>query len=267
MQTMMKLPFIKKRTSVAVVRMSGLIATSGRAVLNDQNFASVLERAFKKGKPSAVALSINSPGGSPVQSSLIGARIRRLANETNVPVFAFVEDVAASGGYWLAASADEIYADVSSIIGSIGVISSGFGLHELLERNGIERRVYTAGSSKSQLDPFKPENPADVARLKTLLDEIHLNFKTHVSERRGGKLVTDRDLFTGEIWTGRGAIDVGLIDGIGHLVPTLQDRFGEKVRFRIYGPKQGWGKRFGLSMIDHGVHKIEERAAFAQFGL
>jgi serine protease SohB len=267
MQIMMKIPFVSKRNTVAVVRMSGVISTSGRAVLNDQSFAPVLERAFRKGKPSAVALSINSPGGSPVQSSLIGARIRQLAQETEIPVFAFVEDVAASGGYWLAATADEIYADTSSIVGSIGVISAGFGVHELLARYGVERRVYTAGTSKSQLDPFRPENPEDVARLKRLLDEIHENFKSHVTERRGDKLAKDRDLFTGEIWTGRGAIDVGLIDGIGHLVPTLKDRFGDKVRFRVYGPKQGWGKRFGMSIIDHSLNSIEERAAFAQFGL
>ena len=267
MLQMMKLPFVKKRPTVAVVRMSGLISASGRATLNDQTFAPVLERAFKKGKPDAVALSINSPGGSPVQSSLIGKRIRRLAHETKTPVFAFVEDVAASGGYWLAVTADEIFADDSSIVGSIGVISAGFGVHELLNRYGVERRVYTAGSSKSQLDPFRPENPEDVERLKKLLEEIHENFKSHVTHHRGTKLALDRDLFSGEIWTGRSAIDVGLVDGIGHLVPVMQDRFGDRVRFRTYGPKQGWGKRFGMSLFDQGIGSIEERAAFAQFGL
>lgn len=264
---MMKIPFMPKRASVAVVRMSGLISTSGRATLNDASFAPVLERAFRKGKPQAVALVINSPGGSPVQSSLIGARIRRLADETKVPVLAFVEDLAASGGYWLAASADEIYADPSSIVGSIGVISAGFGMHELLGRYGIERRVYTAGSSKSQLDPFRPENPEDVERLQALLEDIHKNFKDHVTARRGDKLISDRDLFTGEIWTGRGAVDVGLIDGIGHLVPMIKDRFGDKTRFRIYGARQSWTKRFGMSMINQTAHALEERAAFAQFGL
>ena len=201
------LPFVKNDPTVSVVRMSGMIASGGRGALNDQSLAPALEKAFAKGKPDAVALVINSPGGSPVQSSLIGARIRRLADEKSIPVYAFVEDVAASGGYWLAAAADEIYADESSVLGSIGVISSGFGAHVLLARQGVERRVYTAGKSKSMLDPFRPENPEDVDRLKTLLSDIHDNFIAHVKERRGEKLDQTRDLFTGEIWLARKAID------------------------------------------------------------
>lgn len=157
------IPFLKSAPVVAVVRLSGMISASGRGTLNDAVLEPVLEKAFSKGKPSAVALEINSPGGSPVQSSLIGARIRRLAAEKEVPVYAFVEDVAASGGYWLAAAADEIYADDSSVVGSIGVISASFGVDELISRYGIQRRVYTAGKSKSMLDPFRPENPEDVA--------------------------------------------------------------------------------------------------------
>ncbi|MEM6307517.1 MAG: S49 family peptidase, partial [Pseudomonadota bacterium] len=208
-------PFRKKRPVVSVVRLNGLIA-AGRG-LNDAGLAPVLEKAFAK-KPAAVALVINSPGGSPVQSSLIGARIRRLASEKDVPVYAFVEDVAASGGYWLAASADEIYVDPSSVVGSIGVISSGFGFHDLIAQYGIERRVYTAGTSKSQLDPFKPENPDDVKRVKGILEDIHDTFKSYIRDRRGDALA-DRDLFTGEIWVGAKGVADGLVDGIGHLVP------------------------------------------------
>ncbi|XDA97363.1 S49 family peptidase [Sulfitobacter sp. LCG007] len=261
------IPFLNNGPVVAVVRMSGMISASGRGALNDAALAPVLEKAFSRGKPAAVALLINSPGGSPVQSSLIGARIRRLAAEKNVPVIAFVEDVAASGGYWLAAAADEIYADESSVIGSIGVISSSFGAHEFISRHGIERRVHTAGKSKSMLDPFRPENPEDVARLKTLLEGIHENFKAHVTRRRMGKLTGDRDLFTGEIWLAAGAAELGLIDGVGHLRPMMKERFGDKVRFRTHGIKRPWLSRFGMQMIDQAVQGIEERAAYARFGL
>jgi len=261
------LPFVKNDPTVSVVRMSGMIASGGRGALNDQSLAPALEKAFSKGKPDAVALVINSPGGSPVQSSLIGARIRRLADEKSIPVYAFVEDVAASGGYWLAAAADEIYADESSVLGSIGVISSGFGAHVLLARQGVERRVYTAGKSKSMLDPFRPENPEDVDRLKTLLSDIHDNFIAHVKARRGEKLDQTRDLFTGEIWLARKAIDAGLIDGVGHLKPKMQELFGEKVKFRMYGTKKPFLQRFGAQMVNDAVYGIEERAAFARFGL
>lgn len=261
------LPFIKNDPTVAVIRLSGMIGTSGRGALNDQSLGPVIEKAFSRGKPVAVALEVNSPGGSPVQSSLIGARIRRLAEEKEIPVIAFVEDVAASGGYWLAAAADEIYADTSSVVGSIGVISAGFGLHELMAKNGVERRVYTAGNSKSMLDPFRPEKPEDVARLKELLEDIHTNFKDHVSTRRAGKLTQDRDLFTGEIWLARKAIEVGLIDGIGHIKPHLQERFGKKVKLRRYGMKQGLLSRFGARIVGDALHGIEERAQFARFGL
>lgn len=262
-----RLPFKKRPPLVAVVRLSGAIGMAGRGSLNDTTLAPVLERAFKKGKPQAVALEINSPGGSPVQSALIGARIRRLAEEHDVPVFAFVEDVAASGGYWLAAAADEIFADASSVVGSIGVISSGFGAHIFLARQGLERRVHTAGESKSMLDPFRPENEGDVARLKVLLNDIHANFIEHVTERRGTKLTSDEKLFTGEVWLARRAIGLGLIDGIGHLKPVLQERFGKKVRLRRYGVKKPFLSRFGLSMAEDALAAVEERAQFARFGL
>ena len=258
------IPFIKSDPHVAVIRLQGVIATSGRS-LNDRGLADSIEKAFHS-KPQAVALEISSPGGSPVQSSLICARIRRLAEEKDIPVFAFVEDVAASGGYWLATAADEIYIDRGSIVGSIGVISSGFGLTGTLEKLGAERRVYTAGKSKSMLDPFQAEKPADVKRLKGLLDDLHDFFKDHVASRRTGKLV-EQDLFTGEIWVGQKSIDVGLADHIGHLVPVMKDRFGGKVKFRRFGQKKSFLGRFGAQIIDDTVASIEERAAYAQFGL
>ena len=182
-------------------------------------------------------------------------------------MFAFVEDVAASGGYWLAATADEIYVDDSSILGSIGVISAGFGAHDLLQRYGIERRVYTAGASKSTLDPFKPEKPEDVDRLKKLLEQIHSVFIAHVTKQRGAKLSDDKDLFTGEIWVGEEAVSVGLADGLGHLVPVMKQRFGDKVKFRTYGQKKSVLQRFSSSLVDSADRYFEERAAFGRFGL
>lgn len=261
------IPFIKSEPTVAVVRLSGVIGGSGRGSLNDQSLAPVLEKAFSRGKPDAVALEINSPGGSPVQSSLIGARIRRLSEEKEIPVFAFVEDVAASGGYWLAAVADEIFVDESSVVGSIGVISAGFGAHVFLAKQGIERRVYTAGTSKSMLDPFKPEAEEDVERLKVMLEQIHTNFIRHVQKRRADKLDTARDLFTGDIWVGEAAKDVGLIDGVAHLVPSMKARFGDKVSFKRYGPKRSFMSRFGAQFANDALSGIEERAQFARFGL
>lgn len=261
------LPFLPSRPTVSIVRLSGVIGGRTRGGLNDSGIGPAIDKAFSRGKPAAVVLEISSPGGSPVQSSLIGARIRRLADEKDIPVIAFVEDVAASGGYWLAAASDEIYADPSSIIGSIGVISASFGAHELINRHGIERRVYTAGQSKSMLDPFRPEKPEDVERLKGLLDDIHGNFIDHVKERRAGKIAEDSDLFTGEVWLAKRATELGLIDGIGHLRPMLKARFGDKVKFNRYGVRKGVLARFGAQIIGDAVDSIEERAAYAQFGL
>ena len=261
------IPFLKGGPRVAVLRLQGIIAAGGRgAALNDASLAPLIEKAFRRGKPKAVALVINSPGGSPTQSSLIAARIRRLAEEKDVPVYAFVEDVAASGGYWLAAAADEIWADENSIVGSIGVISAGFGFQEFISRYGIERRVHTAGKSKSMLDPFQPEKPADVKRLKQLQEQIHVAFIDHVKRRRNGKLA-EGDLFTGEIWVGPKAQEVGLIDGVGHLVPKMKDVFGDKVRFMVYQQRRPFWLRFGGRLFDDVVSTIEERAAYARFGL
>lgn len=262
------LPLKSRRAPVvSVIRLNGMIAAGARGGLSDEGLAPIIEKAFRKGKPSMVALQINSPGGSPVQSSLIADRIRRLSEEKNVPVVAFVEDVAASGGYWLACAADEIYADESSILGSIGVISSGFGAHVFLARQGIERRVYTAGESKSMLDPFRPEEEADVARLKGHLEDIHGAFITYVKSRRGERLAPEPKLFTGEVFLGERAQAMGLSDGIGHMVPLMKERFGDKVRFRTYGRKRGLLSRIGASVLNDSLVAIEERAAFARFGL
>lgn len=262
------IPFVKKQPTVNAVSMSGVIAAGGRGGnLNDAGLAPLLQKAFKKGKPAAVALVLNSPGGSPVQSSLIGARIRRLSEENEVPVIAFVEDVAASGGYWLAASADEIFVDPSSIVGSIGVISASFGFTELMSRQGVERRVHTAGKDKSMLDPFRPERPADVKRLKALQAQIHDSFIAHVKTCRGVKLSDDGDLFTGEIWVGQKAIDVGLADAIGHLVPVMKERFGDKVVFNNFGPKRSLFQRFGARVLTDTLEQLDEKALWAQFGL
>jgi signal peptide peptidase SppA len=261
------LPFLSRKPLIPVLRLQGMIAAApGSGRLNDASLAPVIEAAFARGKPAAVALVINSPGGSPVQSALIAARVRRLAEKHKVPVHAFVEDVAASGGYWLATAADDIHVDPSSIVGSIGVISAGFGLQDLIARYGVERRVYTAGTSKSQLDPFRPENPEDVARLRGLLDQIHQNFIAQVKERRGAKLA-DADLFNGEFWLGARAVELGLADGIGHLLPVLQARYGEKLRLRPYSLRRPFLSRFGLSLMQDALALSEERALLARYGL
>ena len=263
----LRLPFIKNPPLVSVVRLSGTIGMAGRASLTDTALAPLLERAFRRGRPAAVALEINSPGGSPVQSSLIAARIRRLSEEREVPVIAFVEDVAASGGYWLACAAEEIWADESSILGSIGVISAGFGAHVFLARQGLERRVHTAGKSKSMLDPFRPENEQDVERLTVILNGLHGNFIDHVKARRGARLSTRTDLFTGDIWLAGRATDLGLIDGVAHLKPKMRERFGDKVQFRRYGLRRPFWTRFGAGLAQDAIAGIEERAAYARFGL
>ncbi|MCR8549450.1 S49 family peptidase [Salipiger sp. P9] len=261
------IPFLKSNPTVAIVRLQGAIGSPGGRGMSDASLRPLLERAFRRGKPDAVALEINSPGGSPVQSSLIAARIRRLSAETEVPVYAFAEDVAASGGYWLASAADEIYADASSILGSIGVISAGFGAHVFLQRQGIERRVHTAGKSKSLLDPFRPEKEEDVARLTRALEQLHENFIAQIRERRGDKLAKTPDLFTGDIWIGREACDLGLADGIGHLVPVMKEKFGDKVRFRRYEQRRRLMPRLGVTLAQDALDTIEERAAYARFGL
>lgn len=261
------IPFVKSAPVVAVVRLHGTISTGPRGQLNDIAMASAIERAFRKGKPEAVALSINSPGGSPVQSSLIAARIKRLSKEKDIPVYAFVEDAAASGGYWLACAADTIYADRSSILGSIGVIMASFGFANFIGKHGIERRVYTSGESKSQLDPFKPEDPKDVERIKAVGTQIHEAFIDHVRTARGDKLADEPALFSGEFWVGQKAVDLGLADEIGHLVPTMKDKFGEKTRFAVYGPRKSLFRRFGAQIASDALDVMDDRAAWSRFGL
>ncbi len=263
------IPFVRQDPFVPVIRMIGAIAASGRigAVLNDATLGPVIDRAFKRGKPRAVALLLNSPGGSPAQSSLIAARIRRLAEEKEVPVHAFVEDVAASGGYWLAVAADDIWIDASSIVGSIGVVSAGFGLHDLLGRYGIERRLHTAGKSKSLLDPFSPEKPEDVARLRGYLDQLHETFIAHVRARRGARLTGAEELFTGDFWIGQRAVDLGLADGIGHLAPKLKELYGDKVRIVPYGVRRPFFQRLGASLLGGALAEAEDRALWSRYGL
>lgn len=257
----------KRSPRVAVIRLQGVITSGGRGGLSDHGLARMIERAFRRGKPRAVALVINSPGGSPVQSALIAARIRRLADEHKIPVHAFVEDVAASGGYWLATAADDIWLDASSVTGSIGVISAGFGFPELLARHGIERRVHTAGAAKSFHDPFRPENPEDVARLRAILEPIHDAFKAQVLARRAARLAPGRDLFTGDIWVGQGAVDVGLADGIGHLVPRLKALYGDKVRLVPHGVRRSIFQRFAGRLLGAALDEVEHRALWARYGL
>lgn len=265
---------------VPVVRLSGVIASGamlGGRSLSIETVAPLLKRAFEMRGAKAVALSLNSPGGSPVQSALIAQRIRLHAAEKGLPVIAFVEDVAASGGYWLACAADEIIADPSSIVGSIGVISSGFGFQDLIARIGVERRVHTSGENKSMLDPFRAEQPRDVERLERLQREIHDGFKDWIRERRGKLLKGDENtLFSGEFWTARRGLEFGLVDGFGELRATLQARYGDKVRLPVIGPRRRLLSRFGLQTgAGGGVENIgpatlaalEERALWQRFGL
>lgn len=239
--------------------------------------AAAIERAFRAAGLVAVAIVVNSPGGSPVQSALLYRRIRQLADEKKVPVIAFAEDVAASGGYWLALAGDEIFSEETSLLGSIGVISAGFGFYQLLERLGIERRLHTAGERKSLLDPFLPEESSDVARLGALQQDIHQSFAEHVRRRRAGK-IDDRDegLFNGDVWTGRKALERGLIDGIGDARGVLRARYGDNVKLRpVLAERRRWPfvsrlpfvGRDPLSAIADFADWIEARLLWARFGL
>ncbi len=263
------LPFVTRKPFVAVLLLEGVIHSGGRmrtTGLSDSSMAPIIEKAFGKGKPSAVAIKINSPGGSPVQSSLIAARIRRLAESKGIPVYAFVEDLAASGGYWLAAAADEIYVDANSIVGSIGVIHSSFGFHDLLKRSGIERRVHTAGKDKSILDPFLPEDPEHVTRLREIQDQMHNEFISHVRSRRKDHLNGD-GLFTGRFWVGRAAVELGLANDVGHLIPKMQEIYGDKVRFKHYGKRRHVFGSIGTGIVQAALDHIEDRFMMSRYGL
>ncbi|MCZ6763902.1 MAG: S49 family peptidase [Alphaproteobacteria bacterium] len=272
---------------VGVVRMTGILTPGGRSLrrggLNLEGMARTLERAFKLPNCRAVALVINSPGGSPVQSSLIAKRVRTLAEEKDIPVYAFTEDVAASGGYWLACAADEIYADEASVVGSIGVISASFGFQDLIARHGIERRLHATGDRKTLLDPFEAEKPADVQRLESVQRDILDAFKAQVTARRGDRiLLSEADLFSGEFWTGKQALAHGLIDGIGDVRAVMRDKLGERVKLVPVGERRPWlGRRFGFGtggnhydltalssgLVEAAVDAIDERAIWKQFGL
>lgn len=268
---------------VPVVRLSGVIGLSTplRPGITLAGVARPLERAFGMRKARAVALLINSPGGSPVQSHLIYRRIRHLAAEKGVPVIAFAEDVAASGGYMIACAADEIICDASSIVGSIGVVGASFGFTGLMEKIGVERRLYTSGERKAMLDPFLPEKPEDVERLKSVQQEIHEDFIALVKQSRGARLIgPENDVFSGEFWTGRKAIELGIADGLGDLRSTLRQRFGDDVVTPLVSPARGWFGRVqpGLgTAVDGWLHRpnfaeemisaLEARAIWARYGL
>jgi len=260
--------FLDPPPRVNMVRLAGVIGRIGPvgAGMTLAGLERTLVRAFTGRNLKAVALAVNSPGGSPVQSALIAGRIRQLAEEKRLPVLAFAEDVAASGGYWLACAADEIFANENSIVGSIGVISTGFGFPEALDRLGIERRVHAAGEHKGMFDPFRPEAPTDIARLTAIQIDMHDSFKRMVRARREGKLTApDDELFEGDIWTGAQALPLGLIDGLGDAHDVLRARFGERVRIvpvsaRI-NPLRRWLGRGGQDQAAY-AHVAAALAAF-----
>ena len=271
---------LKPKERVAVIRMSGVIADSStkRGGISHARYAKVIEEAFDTYNLKAVAVILNSPGGSPAQSALIGDHLRRLADEKDVPLYAFVEDVAASGGYWLACAADDIYAVNVSIVGSIGVISSSFGFKDLIERYGVERRVHTAGKDKNFLDPFLDEKPADVKRLKALQGELHDSFIDWVRVRRGDKLNgEDKVLFEGGFWAAEKALELGLIDGLGEAKATMREEFGEDIKFSEFAPEKGLVSgliggseaKIGLktNWANDIVETLESRTHWARFGL
>ena len=270
---------------VPVVRLSGTIGavTPLRPGMSLAGVAKILERAFAMKNAKAVAVVINSPGGSPVQSRLIYLRIRQLAVEKKLPVLVFVEDVAASGGYMIACAGDEIFCDPSSILGSIGVVGGSFGFQDLIKKIGVERRLYTAGEHKATLDPFLPENPDDVARLKVIQREIHATFIALVKQSRGVRLKGSDDfLFSGEYWAGDTSVTLGLADAIGDLRTILRARYGDKVRTPVVAPPTGLlsgllGRKAGAGtsvlregltgLPDELISSLEERAIWAKFGL
>ena len=255
--------------------MTGIIGSGGRFKQGMElaNQRDILKKAFSLKKISHVAISINSPGGSPVQSHLIYSYIRDLADKKKVKVIIFAEDVAASGGYFIACAGDEIYANSSSIIGSIGVISASFGFKDLIQKIGIERRVYTAGKNKSTLDPFVSEKEEDVKRLKNIQLELHADFIKVVETSRGSKLKDPEknNIFTGEFWTGKTALKLGLIDGIGNADQVLKEKFGEKVVIKNFEKRKGFLAKKLSSSITDPVEKIisqlEEKSMWQKFGL
>ena len=276
--------FRRDRPIVPVVRLTGIVgfSTPLRPGLTLAGLARTLERAFTVRRAAAIALVINSPGGSPVQSHLIFRRIRQLGEQYKRPVIAFIEDAGASGGYMIACAADEIVADQHSIVGSIGVVGGSFGFDKAIAKLGVERRLYTSGEHKAMLDPFLPENPDDVERLKKLQREIHDDFIALVKSRRAGKLAgAEDDLFSGAYWTGRRALELGLVDAIGDLRSVLRERFGDKVVTLLVSADRGWlGRRLlgttgdapladptRLAVAEDLISALEARAIWGRYGL
>lgn len=273
---------LSRGTTIPVLRFTGPIGVSTplRPGLSIATAAGAIERAFADKSTPAVAVVINSPGGSPVQSRLIADRIRKLSEEKAKPVYVFAEDVMASGGYLMALCGEEIYADESSIVGSIGVITSGFGFDKAIEKLGIERRVYTAGTQKMSLDPFQPEKADDVARLKALQREVHDAFIAMVKERRGARLKgSDEDLFNGAFWSGRRALELGLVDGLSDVRTKMRSLYGEKVKLKLVSGERGWLRRklglsggdgnsigTGPSLAEEALSALEARALWARLG-
>ncbi|MGN6550024.1 MAG: S49 family peptidase [Pararhizobium sp.] len=284
LKTLVPRRFRKDGMTIPVVRLQGVIMAGGNRLRPSLSLASVaplLEKAFAMKDAPAVAIAINSPGGSPVQSRLIYKRIRDLAAEKGKRVLIFVEDVAASGGYMLALAGDEIFADPTSIVGSIGVVSAGFGFPEMLKKIGVERRVHTAGRNKAILDPFQPEKEEDVERLKALQLDIHAVFIDMVKERRGNRLAEDDDLFTGMFWTGEKGRALGLVDAFGDMRSVLKARYGEKVGLKLISASRGLFRRpipgaAGFSTLDADLvagaigglaAAVEERLLWSRYGL
>jgi signal peptide peptidase SppA len=272
---------------VAVIKLHGAIMSGGKqGSLNIDKLAPTIAAAFNS-KAQAVALDLNCPGGSPVQSDLIAEEIRHWADKTKTPVYAFAQDVAASGGYWLACSADEIYASPSSITGSIGVIRAGFGFDKLIDKLGVERRITTRritteGDNKSKLDPFMPENKDDLKFIQGIQKEIHTNFKSYVKERRKGKLNgTDKKLMNGDVWTATDAKNLGIIDGVGSMRSILRDKFGEDVKLQVFSPRPSFNllgalsgatqnssyESIGKGAVDELFSRVDETALWSQYGL
>ncbi|MBB6261817.1 signal peptide peptidase SppA [Paenochrobactrum gallinarii] len=276
--------FRSTSVEIPVVRLHGAIMSGGNSLrpsLSLEGVAAELQKAFSDKQAPAVAITINSPGGSPVQSRFIYQRIRALAEEKKKKVFVFVEDVAASGGYMIALAGDEIIADPSSIVGSIGVVSSSFGFTELIKKIGVERRVYTAGQNKVSLDPFLPEKEADIERLKALQLEVHKTFIDMVLERRGTKLSDDPDLFSGLFWTGIKGKELGLVDSLGDIRSHLMKHYGSKTKLNLIQPQRGFlGKKLpsigfstdamaqvAMQTGDAMLSKLEEKALWSRYGL
>ena len=265
--------FFSKDINIPTLRLTGVIGQAGiaRSGLTIAGIEKLVDKLFSDKKAPAVALIINSPGGSPTQSSLIAEKIINLAKEKNKKVYAFVEDVAASGGYWLACAADEIYLDLNSIVGSIGVISPGFGFVDLIKKIGVERRVYTSGKSKSFLDPFKEEKKEDIYRLKSIQEQIHENFIEYVKSRRGSKLLSsaEDEIFSGLFWVGKKGVDLGLADGIGSINQIIREKYGNKAKIKIIDQKKSFlQKRLSSSINNNDIfNRLEEMIMWSRYGL